>query len=204
MINRRTLLLGAGATAGSLALWRPVGAITRTEASAVRTFTGVGPITFLSAYVGEYLDADRAEAAWLRFVEAAPEDYDHRYDPSVFSDELSLPTELRDMAGRLILTTTVVGAAAVRSDRMTGVFRRGSLVWVLKTSGAGPWEMDEVIVDLMSALKARSISSSTLGVDDNGLQTGGLWDLLPGIRDVPDGYALHDERSPATATPKPV
>jgi|GEM_PF-6112847 len=201
MINRRTLLLGAGAAAGSL-LSRRVSALTRVEGSAVRTFASVDPVSFLSVYVGDYLEDDRAEAARLRFIAAAPEDYDPRYDPSVFSNALFLPKELREMPGSLILTTTIVGAAAVRTDRMTGVFRRGSIVWVLKASGE-PGPMEGVIVDLMSILKERSISSTIPGLDDDGLQTGGLWDLLPGMGDVPDGYTFREEHSPAAATPEP-
>lgn len=203
MMNRRQFAVSTGAMLGICVGGRPAHALTREAGSAMRSFVSNGPVTFLSAFVGEYLEDERAEAARLRFVAAAAEDYDHRYDPSVSVAELPLPDPLQDMPGSLILTTIVVGAAAVRRDYLTGVFRRNSIVWVLKAFGAGPWEMDDVIIDLMNILAEKRISSLTPGVNDDGFQTGGLWDLLPGAGDVPDGYTMRDERSPVIATPGP-
>jgi hypothetical protein len=72
--------------------------------------------------------------------------------------------------------------------------------------GQGVALAGDPLVDVSGVLKKtidRAEGGDATPVDGDGMRTGGLWDMLPRLEDLPEGFVLDEERVPAPFDPLP-
>lgn len=159
-------------------------------------------IAALNTKVWEFRnDSDAADAFADAAEQLAPEQQSYG-EVYVVDTRLIAPVPGLALPSGLLTWKVVAGAAAVETSYGMVILCRDRFLWALfarsghdsgpgSTSVAGP---GKILADLAIRLSDRHVRREDVIRDDDCLLHGGLWDLLPGPADVPDGMELADQR----------
>jgi hypothetical protein len=101
------------------------------------------------------------------------------------------PTRAPDMGDRAIAYEWQINTEALAVNLAMLVFSKGDLVYYMT---AGGFDVDPLI-DLEAVAKSMVSGDERPTADDN-LRSGALWDLLPTLNELPEGFKVRDELVP--------
>lgn len=143
-----------------------------------------GGIDSLAATVWRYPSGDMAATAREMLADQAT--------AADLADDISIVEveefPLSSLPGSLKSWIEVVGAAAVETLFAGGFFQRDAFAWSIVTTGEDRDAMFALITEVGHDLLSRGVPATP---EVEHPFEGGMWDLLPEERDLPDGFRLY-------------
>ncbi len=186
---------GTGILAGTHGM---TGAVDRSFSPTGGRFVGLNSIHFV---VIEFDTIDHAKEATLALTSNIANAL-----PAVGTSGALRPASIRELGDQAIaragtLTSTSNGTTTESMIAIIG-YRSGRFVSICYGEGKITDPLSE-LAEIAEKLVDRTPKSKDAPLNSDGLRQDGLWNMLPTLSDIPEGFVVDDEAAPRQGTPTP-